>query len=75
MNWFVRRNLFAGVAGACVVGLGIAMVWPIFSSYSDERLFDDLRSPRGHRRAETCGETMLGRCRSRVPVPARARRG
>ena len=45
MAWFVRRNLFAGVAGACVVGLGIAMVWPIFSHYGDSRLFDDLRSP------------------------------
>ena len=31
MAWFVRRNLFAGVASACVVGLGIAMVWPFFS--------------------------------------------
>jgi len=29
MAWFVRRNLFAGVAGVCVVGLGIAMVWPV----------------------------------------------
>jgi Ca-activated chloride channel family protein len=45
MTWFVRRNLFAGVAGACVVGLGIAMVWPIFSHYGDSRVFDDLRSP------------------------------
>ena len=46
MAWFVRRNLFAGVAGACVVGLGIAMVWPIFSHYGDSRLFDDLRRRR-----------------------------
>jgi Ca-activated chloride channel family protein len=45
MAWFVRRNLFAGVAGACVVGLGIAMVWPIFSNYGDSRLFDDLQAP------------------------------
>ena len=45
MAWFVRRNLFAGVAGACVVGLGIAMVWPIFSNYGDSRLFDDHASP------------------------------
>jgi hypothetical protein len=45
MVWFVRRNLFAGVAGVCVVGLGIALVWPIFSNYGDSHLFDDLRSP------------------------------
>src|SRR5690349_11766402 len=45
MAWFVRRNLFAGVAGACVVGLGIAMVWPIFSRYGDQRVFDDLQPP------------------------------
>jgi len=45
MAWFVRRNFFAGVAGACVVGLGIAMVWPIFSRYGDSRLFDDLQPP------------------------------
>ncbi|HEU4779651.1 MAG TPA: VWA domain-containing protein [Steroidobacteraceae bacterium] len=45
MTWFVRRNLFAGVAGVCVVGLGIAMVWPIFSRYGDSRLIDDLRPP------------------------------
>ena len=45
MAWFVRRNLFAGVAGACVVGLGIAMVWPIFSRYGDSRLFDELQPP------------------------------
>jgi len=38
MTWFVSRNLFAGVASACVVGLGIAMVWPIFTRYGDERL-------------------------------------
>jgi Ca-activated chloride channel family protein len=35
LAWFVRRKLFAGVAGACVVGLGIAMVWPVFSRYGD----------------------------------------
>jgi Ca-activated chloride channel homolog len=45
MAWFVRRNLFAGVAGACVVGIGIALVWPIFSNYGDSRLFDDLQPP------------------------------
>jgi Ca-activated chloride channel family protein len=45
MAWFVRRNLFAGVAGACVVGLGIAMVWPIFSRYGDQRVFEDLQPP------------------------------
>jgi len=45
MAWFVRRNVFAGVAGACVVGLGIAMVWPIFSHHGDSRLFDDLEPP------------------------------
>ena len=45
MTWFVSRNLFAGVASVCVVGLGIAMVWPIFSSYMDERILDDARAP------------------------------
>jgi len=45
MAWFVRRNLFAGVAGACVVGLGIAMVWPVFRHYGDSRVFDDVRPP------------------------------
>jgi len=45
MAWFVRRNLFAGVAGACVVGLGIAMVWPVFRNYGDPRLFEDLQPP------------------------------
>jgi Ca-activated chloride channel family protein len=45
MVWFVRRNLFAGVAGACVVGLGIAMVWPMFSRYGDPRLLSDLPPP------------------------------
>jgi Ca-activated chloride channel family protein len=45
MAWFVRRNLFAGVAGACVVGLGIALVWPIYSNYGDSRLFDELQPP------------------------------
>ena len=52
MAWFVRRNLFAGVASACVVGLGIAMVWPIFSSYGDTRLFDESAAT-GDRRSET----------------------
>jgi Ca-activated chloride channel homolog len=45
MAWFVRRNLFAGVASACVVGLGIAMVWPFFSDYGDTRLFENTRPP------------------------------
>jgi len=45
MAWFVRRNLFAGVASACVVGLGIAMVWPFFSDYGDTRLFENPRPP------------------------------
>src|SRR6185436_6796807 len=45
MAWFVRRNLFAGVASACVVGLGIAMVWPIFSRYADVRLLEEPLSP------------------------------
>jgi Ca-activated chloride channel family protein len=45
MAWFVRRNLFAGVASACVVGLGIAMVWPFFSDYGDTRLFENPRLP------------------------------
>jgi Ca-activated chloride channel family protein len=45
MGWFVRRNVFAGVAGACVLGLGVAMVWPIFSKYGDSRLLADLEPP------------------------------
>jgi Ca-activated chloride channel homolog len=45
MSWLVRRNLFAGVASVCVVGFGIAMVWPMFSRYGDERMFDDTREP------------------------------
>jgi len=45
MAWFVRRNLFAGVAGACVVGLGIALVWPVFREYGRNRVFDDVRAP------------------------------
>jgi Ca-activated chloride channel family protein len=45
MAWFVRRNLFAGVASACVVGIGIAMVWPFFSDYGDTRLFENPRPP------------------------------
>ena len=44
MVWFVRRNLFAGVSGACVVGLGIATVWPIFSNYGDNWLKFRVRS-------------------------------
>jgi Ca-activated chloride channel family protein len=45
MNWFVSRNLFAGVAGACVLALGLAIVWPFFSRYGDSRLFEDLQPP------------------------------
>jgi len=45
MAWFARRNLFAGVAGACVVGLGLAVVWPIYSNRGDSRLFEDLQPP------------------------------
>jgi Ca-activated chloride channel family protein len=40
MAWFVRRNLFAGVAGVCVVGLGIVMVLPVLSRYGDTRLLE-----------------------------------
>jgi len=45
MAWFVRRNVFAGVAGACVVGLGIAMVWPVFRDYGTDQRFADVRPP------------------------------
>jgi len=45
MAWFVRRNLFAGVAGVCVVGLGIAMVWPMLSNYGDSSLLGDPQPP------------------------------
>jgi Ca-activated chloride channel family protein len=45
MAWFVRRNLFAGVAGACVVGLGIVMVRPVFLGFGDSRLPGDVRPP------------------------------
>jgi Ca-activated chloride channel family protein len=45
MAWFVRRNLLAGVAGACVVGLGIAMVWPVLSRYDDRRLLEEPQAP------------------------------
>jgi len=44
MTWFVSRNLTAGVATVCVVGLGIAMVWPVFTRYGDERLLADVTS-------------------------------
>jgi Ca-activated chloride channel family protein len=44
MAWFVRRNLFAGVASACVVGLGIVMVWPIFSRYGEEPVFSTVQA-------------------------------
>jgi Ca-activated chloride channel homolog len=43
MAWFVRRNLFAGVAGACVVGLGISMVWPVFKDFGTDPRFADVR--------------------------------
>ncbi len=45
MTWFVRRNLFAGVAGACVVGLGIVMVLPVLSRYGDTRLLAPTQPP------------------------------
>jgi Ca-activated chloride channel family protein len=45
MNWFVRRNLFAGIAGICVVSLGLAVVWPIFSKYGESSLFAELQPP------------------------------
>ncbi len=45
MTWFVSRKLIAGVASVCVVGLGIAMVWPFFSRYGDERLMESTRTP------------------------------
>jgi Ca-activated chloride channel family protein len=43
MTWFVSRNVFAGAAGVCVVGLGIAMVWPIFESYAGRSISDTTR--------------------------------
>jgi Ca-activated chloride channel homolog len=45
MTWFVSRNVFAGAASVCVVGLGIAMVWPVFESYIDERIVNDAPVP------------------------------
>jgi Ca-activated chloride channel family protein len=45
MNWFAGRNVFAAAASVCVVGLGIAMVWPIFSSYIDERIVGNAEAP------------------------------
>jgi Ca-activated chloride channel family protein len=45
MNWFAGRNVFAAAASVCVVGLGIAMVWPIFSSYIDERIVGTAEAP------------------------------
>ena len=44
MTWFVSRNLLAGAASVCVVGLGIAMVWPVFTPYGDERVVAATRS-------------------------------
>jgi Ca-activated chloride channel family protein len=45
MNWFVRRNLFAGAAGACVLALGLAVVWPTFTRNGDSLLRSDVRTP------------------------------
>jgi len=45
MTWFVSRNLFASLASVCVVALGLAMVWPYFTSYIDRRIFDESRVP------------------------------
>jgi len=66
MAWFVRRNLFAGIASACVVGLGIAMVWPIFSTYLDSRLFEDTAPPVVAGRTPAVSETRP------APAPAKA---
>jgi Ca-activated chloride channel homolog len=41
MSWWVSRNVFAGVASVCMVTLGIAMVWPVFESYIDERIVNE----------------------------------
>jgi Ca-activated chloride channel family protein len=68
MAWFVRRNLFAGVAGACVVGLGIAMVWPIFHHYGDSRLFEDLQPP-----PVTVDLKPQAQAPTKPPVPERGR--
>jgi Ca-activated chloride channel homolog len=45
MAWFVRKNMFAGIASACVVGLGIVMVWPIFSRYGETSLIEAPQPP------------------------------
>jgi Ca-activated chloride channel homolog len=41
MTWFVSRNVFAGAASVCMVTLGIAMVWPVFESYIDDRIVNE----------------------------------
>ena len=66
------ENLFAGVASACVVGLGIAMVWPIFSRYGDTRLLA-ARAATG-RRPETAGHGGAHRpCASKTAEPSSPR--
>jgi Ca-activated chloride channel homolog len=45
MNWFVRRNLFAGAAGACVLALGLAIMWPTFTRYGDSPLRGNVYTP------------------------------
>ena len=42
MNKVVSRRMYAGVATVCVVGLGVVMVWPLFSNYG-ERVYGDRR--------------------------------
>ena len=42
MNKVVSRRMYASIAAVCVVGLGVAMVWPLFSNYG-ERLYGDGR--------------------------------
>ena len=42
MNKVVSRRMYAGVATVCVVGLGVVMVWPLFSNYG-ERVYGDGR--------------------------------
>jgi Ca-activated chloride channel family protein len=42
MNKVVSRRMYAGVATVCVVGLGVVMVWPLFSNYG-EHVYGDGR--------------------------------
>ena len=42
MNKVVSRRMYAGVATVCVVGVGVAMVWPLFSNYGG-RVYGDGR--------------------------------